>query len=369
MDINKKKTKINIASYIIIILSIVVLICYVVFVDGFSELYNVIMNARLRWLFAGAGLLIIYWLLESWILHIASKKLYKKQKFIHTVKTTIIGQYFNCITPSASGGQPMQAYHMHNCGMPVGNAVGALLLRFVIYQVMLTVYCAIVLILGGHRIAGKLWLVLIGFVVNAVVVAGLLGLAFAPRLIQKVGKGLVHFLNKLHIIKDKAKFDQLIDVEVEKFCKSMKRSGSDIKSIIKMGIITIFQLTAYFLIPFCVFKALGVALNPFWAICASAFVLMVSSFVPLPGAAGGAEGSFLIYFGILLGPAESAKGATAVLLWRILTFYFPILVGAFFAKNISKKVASVEDVIKEETTEIISEIQDDGELNVSDYDS
>ena len=55
--------------------------------------------------------------------------------------------------------------------------------------------------------------------------------------------------------------------------------------------------------------------------------------------------------------------------FRILTFYFPILVGAFFAKNISKKVASVEDVIKEETTEIISEIQDDGELNVSDYDS
>ena len=149
-------------NYLIIAVSVVILVCYVVFVDGFEALVDVLFHARLRWLWAGLGLLILYWVLEAAILNIAAKKLYPKQRFLNTLKTTIIGQYFNCITPSASGGQPMQAYHMHNCGMPVGSATGALLLRFVIYQSVLTLYCAVVLLFGTQQIGDKLWLVIIG---------------------------------------------------------------------------------------------------------------------------------------------------------------------------------------------------------------
>lgn len=340
---SRKKLRMGLLNYLIIAVSVVILVCYVVFVDGFEALADVLLHARLRWLWAGLGLLILYWVLEAAILNIAAKKLYPKQRFLNTLKTTIIGQYFNCITPSASGGQPMQAYHMHNCGMPVGLATGALLLRFVIYQSVLTLYCAVVLLFGTQQIGDKLWLVIIGFVVNTVVVAALLGLAFVPKFIQRVGKGFIRFLSKIRIVKDVEKYNEIIDLEVVKFCTGIKQSGSDIKNVVKMCLLTVLQLTVYFLIPFFVFLALGVVLNPFLSICSSAFVLMVSSFVPLPGATGGAESSFLIFFGILLGSANAkALGPTAVLLWRIITFYFPILVGAFFTRNIARKTADAE---------------------------
>lgn len=346
MSTKKKKT--NIASYVIILLSAVILVGYVFFVDGFPALYDVVVHARLHWLLAGLCLLIIYWVLEASILHIAAKRLYKPQRFISTLKTTIIGQYFNCITPSASGGQPMQAYHMHNCGMPVGSAVSALLIRFVVYQVLLTVYCIVILFFGSTWIAGKLWLVLIGFAVNTVVVVALLGLSFAPGTIRGIGKFFVKLLYKIRILKDREKYDEYIDLEVEKFCKNMRRSVFGWKILAKMSVITVVQLTAYFLIPFCVFSALGYTLNPLLVICASAFVLMVTSFVPLPGAAGGAEGGFLIYFGILLGQDIDKVGATAVLLWRVITFYFPIVVGAFFTRNISKKTIDTVPILSED---------------------
>ena len=111
--------------------------------------------------------------------------------------------------------------------------------------------------------------------------------------------------------------------------------------------LTVLQLTVYFLIPFCVCLALGVFINPLEAIAASACVLMVSSFVPLPGAAGGAEGSFLVFFGMFL--TDGSKTGTAILLWRLITFYLTIVIGMFFAQNMgkTKAVCSVQEQIKE----------------------
>ena len=64
-----------------------------------------------------------------------------------------------------------------------------------------------------------------------------------------------------------------------------------------MAVMTTFQLTAFFLVPYCVLMALGVqGLQVGDVVASAAFILMISSFVPLPGASGGAEGSFYVFF-------------------------------------------------------------------------
>ena len=62
-------------------------------------------------------------------------------------------------------------------------------------------------------------------------------------------------------------------------------------------------------------------------VAAQVFVTMVSAFVPLPGASGGAEGSFYIFFGMFFKSAI----IPAILLWRIITYYANILVGGIYA--------------------------------------
>ena len=61
---------------------------------------------------------------------------------------------------------------------------------------------------------------------------------------------------------------------------------------------------------------------------------MSSTFIPSPGAAGGAELSYYVIYGSVF---ETGQLSAAVLLWRIYTFYMPIVVGLFFSKDLFGK--------------------------------
>lgn len=101
-----------------------------------------------------------------------------------------------------------------------------------------------------------------------------------------------------------------------------------------MAVMTTFQLTAFFLVPYCVLMALGVqGLQVGDVVASAAFILMISSFVPLPGASGGAEGSFYVFFQMFF--KASGSVSVAILLWRMFTFYLPIVVGVYFARHLS----------------------------------
>ena len=73
--------------------------------------------------------------------------------------------------------------------------------------------------------------------------------------------------------------------------------------------------------------------------------MMVSAFVPLPGASGGAEGSFLMFFRTFFQDTITP----AILLWRLITYYLNILLGAIFSSwggkryTDEKKIASLEN--------------------------
>ena len=129
------KKKINI---IIVSLSIVALLAYVLLVDGIDNIMTILTQANKWWLLCGVLAMIVYWTFEAGILHNITKSYYPPQKFKQTLRTSMIGQLFNCITPFASGGQPIQAYDMAKCGVPIGVATCSLLLKFIVFQTGLT---------------------------------------------------------------------------------------------------------------------------------------------------------------------------------------------------------------------------------------
>ena len=92
-------------------------------------------------------------------------------------------------------------------------------------------------------------------------------------------------------------------------------------------VLSTLQLTVYFLVPYFILRAFGLNASAFSMIAAQAFVLMISSFVPLPGAAGGAELSFFTFFKLFF-PANLLN--ISVLVWRLVTFYLTVCVGMCF---------------------------------------
>ena len=96
-------------------------------------------------------------------------------------------------------------------------------------------------------------------------------------------------------------------------------------------------------------------------LCIQSFVLFTSNLVPLPGASGGAELAFSMYFSayFVLGGVNKIK--PAILLWRFITYYGAMLLTAPFSyytkgkKKTSEINKSVLDVIAAEAEVLINE--------------
>lgn len=327
-----KNRKIN---TIIIVASFILLIGYLFLMDNPKNLLIAIKSAKPEYLLYAFFCILLYWLFETWALQSICHKLSNKVSMIACLKTTMVGQLFNCITPFSSGGQPVQAILLTQNKVPIGEASCVLLAKFIVYQTTLTFYSLFVIIFKlkffMNHVSGFGFLVLIGFTINIIVVSFLIGIGFFPNITEKVLLKLISFLHKLKIVKNLEHTTIHIKEELSNFYQNFALLKKDLKLLILPTLITILQLTVFFLIPYFVCLSLGVSqVNVINVICAGAFVLMITSFVPLPGGSGGAEGSFYLFFKMFFSHASLL--AIAIILWRIFTFYLPIIVGILFTK-------------------------------------
>lgn len=322
----KKSNKLNL---IICGIAFVVMLLYMFFVDKLENLINSIKSINPVFLIIAVGFMCGYWLLEAIGLHMAAKSLDPKVKFKDSLFVTMIGQYFNCITPCATGGQPMQVYYYTKRGLSLGSAMTALVSRFIVYQFILTVYSIVLLICKLSMFTDGIFkgltvLVLVGFAVNTAVIVMLFMVAFFRKPTTKLAHGVVKLLAKLKIIKDPDEKIIFIDNELGQYHENFLFIKSKPFLIIKMCAATAIQLFLYFSITYVIYLGFGLSETDLFTIIAcQAFVLMISSFVPLPGAMGAAEGSYAAFFGDIFGSFT----AFSTFIWRCLTFYLPIMIG------------------------------------------
>lgn len=342
-----KFKKLNI---ILIVLSLVALFVYMGCVDGFGNILNAVKSANPFWMGGSVLLMVVYWVLEAVILHMVVLKFHRGQRFSSTFHTSMIGQFFNCVTPSASGGQPMQAVHMVKTGVPLGYSTCALLIKFIVYQTTLTLYSLVILLIKYREFAEKIngfgFLILIGFFVSAAVMAGLICICFFRRFTRWAAGGIVSLLCRMRIIKDKQEKLDYIDNELRQFHDSFRVIKQNVGMIVQMALLSALQLTVFYLIPYFIYLSFGLRGAPISTVLsAQSFVSLMSSFVPLPGAMGGAEFSFHVLFGSLM-PERFLT--TAILFWRMITFYLPILVGLFFVANFRARRQKKADMAETE---------------------
>lgn len=325
-----KSKKLNI---LIIIGAALAVLGIIVWKFDIKELFQIIVASNKKWILLALLCMLCYSVFESGVLYCTANSIRRKLSFLKAFKTTMIGLLFNNLTPFQSGGQPMQLYYLTKESFMVGEASSILLMKFIVYQVSLIVY-SIVLLFVRYRFfyehSGKLAaLIGVGFLVNIAVVIGLIMVGFLPGFTSRLVHGIIALLSKLHLIKNKEKAIENAKYQIESFHDGFRQLLKQKKVLLQSVVVSCAQLTAFFFIPFCICMALGVQVESILSmVAASAFVLMISSFVPLPGASGGAEGSFYLLFGIfILNPSIIA---VALILWRLITYYLPIFVGIFF---------------------------------------
>ena len=325
---NKKLNKFNL---ILCVASFIIMLIFLFCVDKPDKIFNAMKNVNPFYLILCVASMFAYWMCEAITIFVLLKPLFPQARFHNTWFNTVIGQYFNCITPSASGGQPMQAYYYVKFGVPLGSALTALLSRFIVYQFVLTIYSAGTLIIGfnteGRELisGGLMPFVFIGFAINTAVIICLMGIALWKNGTVKAVNGIITLLTKMHIVKNPMHWRLYFTREVNKFNNNFKFLKKNLWVLVKAAFFTIIQLLLYMNISYLLYRGFFPDANMPWGkiINYQAYVLMFSSLMPLPGAMGAAEVGYAGFFRKIFGDYTG----TATLLWRIFTFYLPIIVG------------------------------------------
>lgn len=324
--------KVTIFNFILIAIIFVGLFIYMVVVDGVDNIINLLKGVNYFWVLAGIACLIIQWICDGICLHIPLKKLYPNQTFTDSFKVTMIGQLFNNITPFSSGGQPMQAYELTKTGKKVSDSLSAMAIKFIITQTALVLFTFAVIVFEfdffSKLMNDFLWVAIVGFTINIIVILVVLMAGFKKRAITIVTNPIITLLGKIKILKHPEKTRENLDKSIDNFRKQFKLIKSEKKMVLKIFITATIQSLAYYSITYMVYRAFGNTGVSFWQIIpVQAFLLLIMTFIPTPGAGIGAEGGFLLLFNSIF---KQGTINMSILFWRLYTFYLPIIIGALF---------------------------------------
>nr|WP_267901541.1 lysylphosphatidylglycerol synthase transmembrane domain-containing protein [Caproicibacter fermentans] len=329
---NTKRRKIFQAALFALTLGMLVYFC--VSGNNLAVLIQSLPNISLFWMLCAAASVFLNWMMDSLIIHtLIFHTSGGRYGFGSAFRVTMVGQYFNSITPYALAGQPMQFLALTGQGISTGVAVSTLVKKFLAYQTSLTVYSLLVILVKykffQSRIQGFMALAFVGFLYQAALVVALVLFSYSPGFTTKLIRGAVWVLTRVHLVKKPRETGEKVKGQLEFFLENNRALQGKRSLGVKIYGFTVIQLTALFLVPFFIYKAFHNPGAPVVdMISAQSFVTMISGYTPLPGAAGAAEGSFLVIFQMFFAPGIIQQ---AMLLWRLLAYYSCIVVGAFFA--------------------------------------
>ncbi len=329
---SKKKIPLSMIFNIIVIGVCIGLVIYFIFSkDGLKDLMQGSGSYAWGWLAAAVVCHFGNVVIDCLITWQCIKKKYPKFTFMQGVKTAVTGHFFSAVTPGSSGGQPMQIYRLNRMGVDAGFASSVLLQKFLIYQITATVYAAVLFIANNKYILSQIkdsftvWFVAVGFIMQLAIMAIVILAGLKPKWLKHTVRLFMPLITKLKGAKHSQKLIRNIDSKINVFRKSNK---DFFKKPLRIALYTTevaIQITLIYSVPYYVYKSLVPNGSGKWfeMVCAVAFVSIVSSMLPIPGASGVSELAFSVFFGSFF---TGATLKSATLIWRTITFYFTIIV-------------------------------------------
>ena len=238
------------------------------------------------------------------------------------------GVFFGNLTPMMAGAVPSQIYRLTRTGLDVGEASATQFTRFIMFQLAVVLFAALMLIAKlrffFEAYGNIVVLNLVVFGVHLLECIGLFVICLCPGVVMRFGNWAIEFLSRRGWLKDRAHWDEMVNVQVMEFSQAFKRAAKDLPSMGLTLLVTMLQLASLYMIPWFVLNAFGKQGDFLECLAAGSMVQMVASAVPLPGGTGGAEGGFVMFYRHMFGAATSA----GFLIWRIVTFFAPTIIAA-----------------------------------------
>ena len=333
--------------YVLIFVLLIGVTFFLVFKDqDLGEALRVYNNARFGFVALGLVLMLGYFAIEAWNIYSILKSFGEKINYWQAYKFTLIGFFFCSVTPGASGGQPLEIYYMSKEEISTAHATLALLIQICGIQISVLFLGIIGLLVSlGRMETSIIWLTVIGLIINGVALAALLIGIFSKKITKKFVDFFIYVLKFFNYKKIEEK-QESINKSLEQYGEGAKYIKIHQKEFWICVARSFGQMVLYFLIPFCVYKALGLHGTSFLQLFfLQAVLFMATSGLPLPGAIGASEAAFLSLYGLAFG--EEMLGG-AVLLNRSISFYWFVFITMFVVFINIIKTRSRKEVEKNE---------------------
>lgn len=299
--------------------------------EDLSSMMDAIHRADKRWLIPGIALVAFFIWGESiiiwYMMRSSGIQLKKRTCFLFSS----VGFFFSCITPSASGGQPMQIYYMkkEKISIPVSTVI--LMIVTITYKLVLVVIGIGIAIFGRgflHKyLEGILPVFYLGLALNIFCVTFMTILVFHPLLAKAIMVKGMKLLERLHLVKKKDGRLKKLEDSMDTYRNTAAYLKNNPLVIVKVIEITFIQRMALFAVTWFVYQAFGLHGTGFWEILFLQAVISVSvDMLPLPGGMGISETLFLNIFS----PVFGGLLLPGMVLSRGLGYYGELLISAAF---------------------------------------
>lgn len=326
MKENRKKAILNVI-FLILVFSLTV---YFVFRgEDIHEILQVIHSAKSSYLWLGIVCVALFIIGESVIIFYMMRTLGEKVQMSHCALYSFVGFFFSCITPSATGGQPMQIYYMKKDKLDIPVTTLVLMIVTITYKAVLVFVGGLIWIFGRGFLEGYLgecmWVFYLGLALNVFCVSFMLVLVFAPGLAKWLMVRGLKLLERFHILKKKQKRLESLERSMDQYHETAAFWASHKRIIGNVFLITLVQRTILFTVTYWVYCALGFHGESIVTITILQAVISVSvDMLPLPGGMGISETLYLIMYAPVFGKIL----LPSMLLSRGISYYGQLLISA-----------------------------------------
>ncbi len=332
----------NLRRNALVLLIITIIILYFVVKDDFSTIVTTLTTINLAWFFVAVILYFLYVLIKAYVLYLTAKTEKDDFRYPQALKFTWITQFFNGITPFSTGGQPMEIYLLKKDGIKAAKGTSIIMQTFIFYQIALValgVFAVISNYFFGffHELPLLRKLILLGFICNTAVAVVLLLVSFSNKANHFVANKVIAFLSKIKLVRKKEQMLENWNQRLDDFYDNATKLRKNKVLFLKGVLLNLLSLTIYYALPLFILYSMHdyTSLTLLKTVTSSAYVLIIGSFVPIPGASGGIEYGFMTFFGTFL---VGAKLSVLLLIWRFLTYYLSMIIGAVLFNVYIKEV-------------------------------
>lgn len=207
------------------------------------------------------------------------------------ISYSFIGFFYSGITPSSTGGQPVQLYYMKKDGNSLSDSTVVLMTVALLYKLVLVIMGCAMLIFW--RVPLKTYLrkyfglYILGLILHVVLVTVLLAVMFAPAGMKKLIFQAEHFLIRIKIFKASGQRTEKIHQFIDSYQDAVRfLTGQKYRMLLILGI-TFLQRCSLFFLTGLVYRGFSQQGSSFLTVMLlQASVSVAVDMLPLPGAQG-----------------------------------------------------------------------------------